>query len=110
MILRKYIFSPILRILSPGYGTCESCKCTWNYVKGKCIEYSLGGGCFPICESCFNELPFDKVKYYYISWVRRNERFEIIPIGWSEEKFIQLIKYEYGVDRIRESKIDQIIS
>ena len=70
-------------VLHPGYGGCYRCNKTWDVVDGHSTDYGpvpvkikvgdgewkgsfVSGGCFPLCEKCWEELetPENRLPYY----------------------------------------------
>ena len=61
----KKLLGKITQFIDPGHGFCGRCGITWSFVKGHTTNYDKGAGCFPLCESCWQELePIDRVSYY----------------------------------------------
>ncbi len=57
------------RCLSPGYAYCGRCKRPWSFVDGHATPYAEGRGCFPLCESCWEQLaPVTRLPFYRILW------------------------------------------
>jgi hypothetical protein len=55
----------ISQLMTPGYSWCYKCKTTWQFVEGHHTPYSLGRGCFPLCEACWHETsPADRLPFY----------------------------------------------
>lgn len=44
------------RLIGPGYSTCYRCNRPWNICEGHTTSYANGRGCFPLCESCWEDL------------------------------------------------------
>ena len=93
--------------MSIGWGDCNCCGVTWNFVEGKNFMYSDYQGTFPICKMCFDELvdsdKYDEINKYYTNSVLRNYGKKEVNRVLSE------IEKEIGKDRIRNFKICKII-
>jgi hypothetical protein len=54
-----------LRPLAPGYSWCMRCKTPWKFTKAHYTPYTEDRSCFPLCETCWQELtPEQRVPYY----------------------------------------------
>lgn len=61
----------ISRLLSPGYGACEKCKTTWNFVEPHSVDLTWGHGTFALCEKCWDEsTEEERVHYHYQVWIK----------------------------------------
>jgi hypothetical protein len=59
----------ISRLVSPGYGNCEKCKTTWNFVKPRPVMLDGSGGVFALCEKCWQESDTaDRIQYHRQVW------------------------------------------
>lgn len=55
-----------------GYGSCASCHLPWWVVTGHTVDFSESGGCFPVCEMCWQNLDRDEIWPYYAAHIRKN--------------------------------------
>lgn len=78
LVIRKAIgfFS---RLVFPEYSFCGRCGRTWPFCQEHKTPISSSGGCFPLCEDCWDELtPKERLPYYRDMWLDwpRSEDFE----------------------------------
>lgn len=60
------IRAKVARKARPGYSYCFRCGFPWDIVKAHVTNYTLSGGCFPLCEGCWETLgsPEARIEYY----------------------------------------------
>ncbi len=85
------------RVLS--YSGCSHCGMTWNYVKGKNIQFSDNEGMFPLCEECFDKLPPEEIDPYIErlvqEWLEINAKYGLKwGRGQSPQEVIESAKAE----------------
>lgn len=56
---------------SIGYGRCYVCNLPWYIVTGHDIYYANGSSCFPVCESCWQQMSHREALTHYYAWVDR---------------------------------------
>lgn len=91
------------QIISPGYSFCHRCKMPWKFTKGHTTPYGkeitqmikagesvplFYGGCFPLCERCWQELESgeNRLQYYRELWVEWQQWEPINHEKWEHIK------------------------
>lgn len=103
-IKNRKLTSWVIKLISPGWGHCNCCGYTWNFVEGKTFYYNTGSGSFAICEKCYDELlskgEYDKIFNYYIKSVLRSQQ--------DTSMIINEIKKDIGIDNLRDMKLKKM--
>lgn len=70
-LLLRCIVGILSRLIFFNWGSCGRCKRTWPICEEHCTGYrESGGGCFPLCEQCWQELtPEQRLPYYHDLWI-----------------------------------------
>ena len=68
----QYYQAYIERLMAPEYSTCGKCKRPWKFVEHHSTSISKTNSCFPLCESCWQELqtPENRLPYYRKMWLK----------------------------------------
>ena len=57
------------QLFNTDYGACGRCNRHWAFCEYHVTNYTLGNGCFPLCEECWQELtPETRLPYYRELW------------------------------------------
>lgn len=53
-----------------GFSECYCCHTPWPMCKEHTTMYTLGRGCFPLCETCWSGMtPEERLSYYRQLWL-----------------------------------------
>lgn len=105
---RLKLISFILRLISPGYSTCNVCGLPWNYCIKKVVEYSSSSGFFATCQHCWDNSPIDIIEDAYEQMYRNHKLTSINHnIGYDPNIMMSKVKEEYN-KRILLNRINKI--
>jgi len=69
--MKKYIKNKTGDLL--GYSNCLHCGDRWNWKSYHCTRFNDSESMFPLCEECFQELPYREVLKYYHKLIQQWE-------------------------------------
>jgi len=91
-----------------GYSGCSHCSMTWNYVKGKSIQFSANEGMFPLCEECFDKLPPEEIDPYIESLVQKTLEIQAkYGLQWDKKQSPQEVSESAKAEVRRMKSIEQ---
>lgn len=101
-VFLKRLLKPLYSIIGMGYGRCHCCGAPWNIVDEHTVPINGNGGCFAVCEDCWNTKSDDEIieahKSLYYEWLHG----DAINQPLSEEEI------GFSFDILQESVINEL--